>query len=35
MLLVFVTVVYNNNFSIKYIHLKSNFFGKINYEVYN
>ena len=34
-LLVFVSVVYNNNFSIKYIHLKSHFFGKINCEVYN
>ena len=34
-LLVFVSVVYNNNFSIKIIHLKSHFFGKIDYEVYN
>ena len=34
-LLVFVSVVYNNNFSIKYIHLESHFFGKINNGVYN
>ena len=27
-LLVIVTLVYNNNFSIKYIYLKSHFFGK-------
>ena len=25
-LLVFVSAVYNNNFSIKYVHLKSHFF---------
>ena len=30
-LLVIVTVVYNNNFSIKYIHLDSHFFEKLNY----
>ena len=34
-LLVFVSVVYNNNFSIKYIHLKSHLLGKLSYEVYN
>ena len=28
-------VEYNNNFSIKYIHLKGHFFGKIDYEAYN
>ena len=34
-LLVFVSVGYNNNFSIKYIHLKSHSFGKLNNKVYN
>ena len=34
-LIVFVSVIYNNNFSIKYIHLKSHFSGRIDYEVYN
>ena len=34
-LLVFVSLVYNKNFSTKYIHLKSHFFGKLNHEVYN
>ena len=34
-ILVFVSVVYDNNFSIKYIHLKGHDFGKLNYEVYN
>ena len=31
LLRVFVSLVYDNNFSIKYIHLKSLFFGKVNY----
>ena len=34
-LLVFLSVVYNKNFSIKYIHLKSHFLRKSRYEVYN
>ena len=32
---VFVSVVYDNNFSIKYIHLEVISFQKSNYEVYN
>ena len=34
-LLVFVSLICYNNLSIKYIYLKSHFFGKLNHEVYN
>ena len=34
-LLVIVSLIYSNNFSIMYIHLKAHFFGKLNNWVYN